>query len=93
MGAEEVASSVLEVAFAKMAPPAALNIVNPRSVLWTDILTSVRAAIIEQKDLKVDDIPMIPFEDWFDLLEKQAEGACSEDIAKVVRCALAFSSR
>jgi hypothetical protein len=45
----------------------------------------VREAIIEQKNLKVDDVSMIPFRDWSSLLEKQAEGACSEDIAKAVR--------
>ena len=92
MRAEEVAAAILEIAFAKTAPPPALNIVNPRCVPWADVLTPMREAIIEQKNLEVDDIPMIPFGDWFDLLEKQAEGACSEDIAKVVR-ALLFSFR
>ncbi|KAH0828784.1 acetyl-CoA synthetase-like protein [Lanmaoa asiatica] len=83
MRADEVATAILEIASAKTASPPALNIVNPRGVPWTDILTSVREEIIEQRDLKVVDIPMIPFGEWFSLLEKQAEGACSEDISKM----------
>lgn len=92
MRAEEVATTILEIAFAKKPPPPALNIVNPRGVAWTNVLASVREEIIEQKNLHVDAIPVMPFEDWFRLLEKQAEGACSEDIARVVRV-LSVSSR
>ncbi|KAF8550861.1 hypothetical protein OG21DRAFT_1524837 [Imleria badia] len=55
-------------------PLPALNIVNPRGVPWTDVPAS---------DLEEDAIPMVPFGDWFGLLEKHAEGACSEDIASV----------
>lgn len=85
MRAEDVAATILEVAFTKTAPPPALNVVNPRGVAWMDVLASVREALVEERNLEVNDLPMIPFGDWFGLLEKRAESASSEDIAKVVR--------
>lgn len=92
MRAEEVATVILEVAFAKTTPPPALNIVNPRGVPWANLVASVREAIVDEMNLCVDDIPTVPFREWFCLLEKRAEGACSEDMARVVRCALGLVS-
>ncbi|KAF8129536.1 hypothetical protein EV363DRAFT_1584581 [Boletus edulis] len=38
---EDVASAILETAFAREAPPPALNIVNPRSAPWAKIIVFV----------------------------------------------------
>ncbi|KAF9238227.1 acetyl-CoA synthetase-like protein [Melanogaster broomeanus] len=73
MRAEEVATSVLDITFAIEAPPPALNVVNPR----------VLHAILKQKSLGSEELPMVPFKDWLALLEKKAEGATSEDLVNI----------
>ncbi|KAH7886930.1 putative nonribosomal peptide synthetase [Phlebopus sp. FC_14] len=70
---EDVARAVIEIAFTKEALPPALNIVNPRGTPWWDIMTSIRSSVLKHLALKSDDLPMIPFAQWFNLLEKKAE--------------------
>ena len=82
---EEVASAILEAAFSKEAPPPALNIFNPRSRPWAEVIAFVRRAIIKRKGLLGDDVlPIVPFSDWFALLESKAENASEDDLAKIV---------
>ena len=82
---EEVASAILEAAFSKDAPPPTLNIFNPRSRSWAEIIGFVRRAIIKRKGLLGDDIlPIVPFGDWFTLLESKAENASEDDSAQIV---------
>jgi hypothetical protein len=82
---EDVASAILEAAFGKEAPPPALNIFNPRSRPWAEIIGFVRRAIIKRKVLLGDDVlPIVPFGDWFALLESRAENASEDDLAKIV---------
>ncbi|KAG6371190.1 hypothetical protein JVT61DRAFT_9812 [Boletus reticuloceps] len=80
---EEVASAILETAFAKEAPPPALNIVNPRSAPWAEIIAFVRRAILKRKALAEEDLPIVPFGEWFVLLERKAEKATEDDLAKI----------
>ena len=82
---EEVASAILETALAKEAPPPALNIFNPRSAPWAEIIAFVRHSIIKRKALGSDVLPIVPLADWFALLEKRAENASEEDLVKIVR--------
>ena len=81
---EDVASAILETAFAKEAPPPALNIVNPCSVPWADIIAFVRRSIIKRQALSGDVLPIVPFGDWFALLEKKGENASEDDLVNVV---------
>ena len=82
---EEVASAILEAAFFNEAPPPALNIFNPRSRPWAEIIGFVRRAIIKRKGLLEDDVlPIVPFSDWFALLESKAENPSEDDLAKIV---------
>ncbi|KIJ58231.1 hypothetical protein HYDPIDRAFT_34379 [Hydnomerulius pinastri MD-312] len=83
MRAQEVAASVLDIAFAKEAPPPALNVVNPRAAPWVDVITSIKDSVIKQKSLKNNDLSTVPFQDWFARLEKRAEGASSEDLVNI----------
>ena len=48
MHAQDVAASVLDIAFAEDAPQA-LNIVNPQRPPWVKIMTSTRDAVREKK--------------------------------------------
>ncbi|KAF8436597.1 putative nonribosomal peptide synthetase [Boletus edulis BED1] len=82
---EEVASAILETVFAKEAPPPTLNIVNPRSTPWAEIIAFVRRAIIKRKALLGGNntLPIVPFKDWFALLESKVENAAEDDLAKI----------
>lgn len=79
-----MASAILETAFAKEAPPPALNVFNPRSAPWAEMIGFVRRSIIKRKVLDDDALPIIPFDEWFALLEKRAESATEDDVAKIV---------
>ena len=79
---EEVPSAILKGTFTKKAPPPAL-----------EIIAFVRRAIIKRKAPLGDDVLLIvPFGDWFALLESKAENASEDDLAKIVsrsgRCAV-----
>lgn len=81
-----MAAAILEAAFAKEAPPPALNIFNPHGAPWAEIISFVRRSVIKQKALGdgSDVLPIIPFGDWFALVEKKAENASEDDLVKIV---------
>ncbi|KIJ16101.1 hypothetical protein PAXINDRAFT_99057 [Paxillus involutus ATCC 200175] len=83
MREECVAGAILDVAFAKEAPPPALNLVNPRSAPWVDVIRSIRDCVIKEKGLTSDALPVVPFADWFALLEKNAGGASKDDLVNI----------
>jgi len=80
---EDVASAILETAFAKEPPPSTLNIVNPRNNPWAEIIARVRRSIIHRKGLPYDALRIVPFGDWFSLLERNAENPSEDDLAKI----------
>ena len=85
MRAEDVAASVLDVAFAEDAPQA-LNIVNPQRPSWVKIMSSIRDAVLEKKsDSLTGERPtMVPLVDWVVQLEKRADNATPEDLVNIV---------
>ena len=85
MRAEDVAASVLDVAFAEDAPQA-FNIVNPQRPPWVKIMSSIRDAVLEQKSgsLTSDHLTMVSFVDWVVRLEKRAASATPEDLVNIV---------
>lgn len=85
MRTEDVAASVLDVSFADDAPQA-LNIVNPQRPPWDAIMSSIRDAVLKQKSgsLTNEHLTMVPFIDWFVLLEKKADSATPEDLVNIV---------
>ncbi|KAF8550124.1 hypothetical protein OG21DRAFT_1420184, partial [Imleria badia] len=84
MRSEDVAASVLDVAFAEDAPQA-LNIVNPQRPPWVKIMSSIRDAVLERKSasLTSDDVTMVSFVDWVVQLEKRAYSATPEDLVNI----------
>ena len=85
MRAEDVAASVLDVAFAEDAPQA-LNIVNPQRPPWVKIMSSIRDAVLEKKSdsLTGEHPTMVPLVDWVVQLEKRADNATPEDLVNIV---------
>ncbi|KAF8120319.1 hypothetical protein EV363DRAFT_1237301 [Boletus edulis] len=72
---EEVVSAILETAFAKEAPPPTLNIVNPRSAPWAEIIAERRSWTATTS------FQSFPY--WFALLESKAENATEDDLANI----------
>ena len=85
MHAQDVAASVLDIAFAEDAPQA-LNIVNPQRPPWVKIMTSTRDAVREKKRASPtgNDLTMVSFVDWVVQLEKRADNATPEDLVNIV---------
>jgi hypothetical protein len=81
---EEVATAIVDVAFAAETPPPVLNVVNPRGAPWVEVMSSVRDAILQQTSVRSEDLAMVPFKDWLSRLEKKAEGASPEDLVDIV---------
>lgn len=80
MRSEDVAASVLGVAFADSAPKS-LNIVNLQRPRWSDIMSYIRDAILEEKSFR---LTIVPFVEWVARLEKKANGASSKDLVHIV---------
>jgi len=82
MRAEDVAAAVLDITFADSAPQS-LNIVNPQRARWSDIMSSIRNAIVEQKSLDIDRLTIVPFVEWMVCLEEKAANASFEDLVHI----------
>ncbi|KZT22888.1 acetyl-CoA synthetase-like protein [Neolentinus lepideus HHB14362 ss-1] len=81
---EVVAQTVLDTAFASEPPPSALNVVHPRPVPWTNLVEGVRVALVEIVDHgKSEPLPLVPFKQWIQLLEKKAAGATESDMKAI----------
>ncbi|KAN0080413.1 hypothetical protein V8E55_009979 [Tylopilus felleus] len=82
MRAEDVAAAVLDVAFAESAPQS-LNIVNPQRPRWSDVISSIRDTIVEQKSWHQDCLIIVPFVEWVIRLEKKTSAASPEDLVNI----------
>ncbi|KAH7929522.1 putative aminoadipate reductase [Leucogyrophana mollusca] len=81
--AHEVSATILDIAFTKNRPPAAINIVHPRPALWSEVMGEVRVALVEEKHLDDDVLRLVPFEDWFFELEKRAREATERNFHNI----------
>jgi hypothetical protein len=87
MRSEDVAGSVLDVAFARdESVPQVLNIVNPCRLPWEKIMSFIRDALLKQKSgsLTSEALGMIPVAEWVAVIEKRAENATPEDLDNIV---------
>ncbi|KAF8549634.1 NAD(P)-binding protein [Imleria badia] len=82
MGAADVAAVVSDVTFADSAPQS-LNIVNPQRARWSDVISCIQNAILEQKALDRDRLTIVPLVEWVVCLEKKAASASPQDLANI----------
>ena len=70
--APAVAQILLDVAFSTedWTQPA-LNVVHPRPVPWTSIISAINDALVQEGVLK-ERLAMVEFSEWFELLEIRA---------------------
>lgn len=84
VSADAVVNAIVEVAFSECMP-IALNIAHPRPVEWNSTAVSLASAISEDKELLGHHLPVIPFPEWFAVLERKAQGAKADNITSMVR--------
>ncbi|PPQ80241.1 hypothetical protein CVT25_003501 [Psilocybe cyanescens] len=77
-----VAQSIIDVALLKADLPPALNLVHPKPVPFDDIINAVNDALV-QESITPTQIPVIPIQDWFSLLEKRTADANPEDLSTI----------
>ena len=80
---DTVAQSVLELTFSQNALPPIANLVHPRPIAWTFMISSVCEAL---QTLASKKLSIVPFADWFTSLETHSRGATRDDIARIVSC-------
>ncbi|KAF8054252.1 putative aminoadipate reductase [Lyophyllum atratum] len=74
-----VSKAILDVAFAEEQPPVVLNLVHPRPVGWNAVIEAIQEVLEEgSAPLRV-----LPFPEWFSLLERRAKNASDADIQAI----------
>lgn len=87
-----VSKAILDIAFAKEQPPFALNLVHPRSVAWNDVVLPIGQAIIRQRKLPGSSLRVVPFPEWFSILEELAKSATNDELKSIVSMAAVDAS-
>jgi len=72
------------VAFAEEEPPVVVNIVHPRPTAWNGLVQSIADAMFERKITGIL-LPLIPFSEWLEKLERSGKNTSEENIKRVVR--------
>ncbi|GAW10245.1 pre-mRNA-splicing factor ATP-dependent RNA helicase PRP43 [Lentinula edodes] len=80
---DAVCNAILDVGFTSETAPMAVNIVHPKSVSWTCVFQNVRAALIEQKHLSPDALPLVPYHDWVAAVLKYAKNPTEADTQNI----------
>ncbi|KAG6896169.1 putative NRPS-like protein biosynthetic cluster, partial [Termitomyces sp. T32_za158] len=73
-----VSKTILDIAFSADKLPEAINLVHPRPVQWNGVIDALRAILDKDGPLRV-----VPFQEWFSLLEKRATNANDADIQAI----------
>ncbi|KZP33045.1 acetyl-CoA synthetase-like protein [Athelia psychrophila] len=79
---QAVSQVILEVAFAAEAPSIALNVVHPKPVAWSTVMQPISEAL-HKANLTTKVLPLIPFKQWFEMLEQRERGADEKDMSRV----------
>lgn len=82
-----VAQSMIDVALNEQSPPA-LNIVHPRPVPFDSLIAGVNDGLVNEGIVPTQ-IPVLPIQEWFSLLEARSKGASDDVIKQIVRPILA----
>jgi thioester reductase-like protein len=81
-----VSDCIIEVMFRQDQPPLALNVVHPKPVAWTKMITDIREALLYAGCIGETEMTIIPFSEWFSKLEtaaRQADANTMRDIVSV----------
>ncbi|EPQ52234.1 acetyl-CoA synthetase-like protein [Gloeophyllum trabeum ATCC 11539] len=79
-----VAQAVLDATLAKEGPPSALNILHPRPVPWSLIISGISSALAKiVDDGSNEPLPIVSFRQWVTLLEAKARDATEKDMKAI----------
>jgi hypothetical protein len=78
-----VSNAILDVAFAEVEPPIAVNLVHPKPIAWKTLMQPVADAIFEL-NITSNPIPLAPFSEWLEKLESSAKDSSEETIKRIV---------
>jgi thioester reductase-like protein len=82
--APAVAQILLDVAFSTEDRIPALNVVHPRPVPWTSIISAINDALVQEGVLK-ELLAIVEFSEWFEMLEIRArEDSSTRNIDDIV---------
>ena len=70
---DAVTQVLLDTAFLANSAPIAVNIVHPNPTSWSTVMQYIRQALIRQKGLSPDAIPLIPIQQWISDIEQHAD--------------------
>ncbi|KAG5721421.1 Linear gramicidin synthase subunit D [Termitomyces sp. T112] len=74
-----VSKAILDVAFSSDKLPVAINLVHPRPTQWSEVMNALKAVLDEDGfSLRV-----VPFREWFSLLEKHSKNASDANIQDI----------
>ncbi|KAF5362791.1 hypothetical protein D9757_011015 [Collybiopsis confluens] len=79
---DAVTQALLDYAFLEGPAPIAVNILHPRPSSWTSVMTNIKQALIDEKKLSSDALPLISIHEWVSEIEKHASNP-SDDIPAV----------
>ncbi|KAE9406881.1 acetyl-CoA synthetase-like protein [Gymnopus androsaceus JB14] len=80
---DAVCNALLDVGFSHEPVPIAVNIVHPKPVSWTYVVQNIRAALVEEKHLSSDSLPLVPYHDWVDTVETHAKNPTATDTQNI----------
>ncbi|KAJ3773057.1 putative aminoadipate reductase [Lentinula raphanica] len=80
---DAVCNALLDVGFNPSSTPIAVNVVHPKPVPWTLVMQNIRAALIEEKHLPKDALPLVPYQDWVQTVERHAENTAETDASNI----------
>ncbi|TFK46704.1 putative aminoadipate reductase [Heliocybe sulcata] len=76
---QAVARAILDVGLADGRHPSAVNVVHPKPVEWTTIMTAIRGSLGESSE----SLPFVQFTEWVEKLEQRATKATTEELESV----------
>lgn len=80
---DAVANIMLDIAFSAEQAPPALNLVHPRPAEWNALMNSISDAVQRERSLS-SRLPVIPFQDWFSILERSTKTVSAEEQKQIV---------
>ena len=75
---DAVSNCIMELIFHNKRLPPVLNVVHPRPTDWNTVIKLIGNALVSQKKLN-SPLALIPFQEWFYILEAHAKAANEEN--------------
>lgn len=82
---DAVCKALLDVGFSQDEPVLlVVNIVHPHPVSWSFVIQNIRSALIQEKRLGSDSLPLVPYHEWVDIVAQRARYPTEADTQNIV---------